>query len=306
MSGGSPLASAGPAALRPVVLLLALAAVTIWAGTPAVTKLVVGGLDPVAVGFLRTLLAGLLALPLLLAGRVAPPRQPGTRGFLALAAVSGFIAFPVLFSLGVARTSAGHAALLIAVSPIFTGLFAAALERRWLAGRWWLGAAVSMAGVVLLIDARFGLALGDGSLVGDLLVIAACIAACCGYVAGARTARETGSWSATLWGLLLASILLLPLTPWVLPWGALATAGWLGWSALLYLSVLSSILGYALWYRALAQDDIGRTGLVQFAQPFLGLLIAAALLGEAISLPMLLAGGLIVAGVALAQSRRAR
>jgi drug/metabolite transporter (DMT)-like permease len=45
---------------------------------------------------------------------------------------------------------------------------------------------------------------------------------------------------------------------------------------------------------------------MQFAQPFLGLLIAVALLGEPATLPMLLAGGLIVAGVAVAQSRISR
>ena len=296
----------GAPAARLAVLLVALGAVAVWAGTPAVTKLATGRLDPLAIGFLRTLLAGVAALPLLAIGRLALPRGREARVFLGLAAVSGFVVFPLLFSIGVARTSAGHAALLIAVSPIFTALIAAALERRLPGRRWWLGGAVALAGVVLLIDARFGLALDQGGLAGNLLVMAGCVAASLGYVAGARAAREIGTWATTLWALALASLLLALPSVWLLPWPALMAAGWIDWSALLYLSVLASILGYALWYWALAQDDIGRTGMVQFLQPFLGLLIAAALLGEAVSLAMLLAGGLIVAGVALAQSRRAR
>jgi len=47
--------------------LAALLAVTFWGATPIATKRAVTGLDPLAVGLLRTLLAGILAAPLLLA-----------------------------------------------------------------------------------------------------------------------------------------------------------------------------------------------------------------------------------------------
>lgn len=285
------------------VLGLALFAVTLWAGTPAATKLAVGALDGLAVGLLRTLLASLVALPLLLAARLAPPASAAGRGFLAVSALGGFVLFPLLFSLGVARTSAAHGALLLAVLPILTGLFAALLERRRPSGRWWWGAALAFAGTLLLVDARFGLAGGGASLAGDLLVLLSCVFASAGYVAGARAAREAGTWAVTLWGLLIGGLLLAPLLPWFVPLEALAAAGWPGWSALVYLALLSSIVGYAAWYRALALDDIGRTGLVQFTQPVISVALAVLLLGERVSWPMALAGALIIAGVAFAQRR---
>ena len=82
-------------------------------------------------------------------------------------------------------------------------------------------------------------------------------------------------------------------------------AGPAPWAALLYLSVLSSIVGYAAWYWALAQGNIGQTGMIQFTQPLISLLLAVLILGERLTWPLLLAAGVIVAGVALAQRRAA-
>ena len=294
-----------PPALRRVAIYgVAGLAVLLWAGTPAATKLAVGQLDPLAVGVLRTVIAALLALPLVLINRPALPARRGGRISLLLSSLGGFALFPLLFSLGVSRTSAGHAALLIAVAPLFTGLIAAILVGRLPARRWWLGSVVALVGIVVLIDGRFGLSLSGGGLVGDLLVIASCFAAAVGYVAGARAAREISAWTVTLWNALGAAALLAPFALVLLPWSALWALGWSGWAALIYLAIPSSMLAYAMWYWALAQDDIGRTGTIQFAQPLLGMLIAVVLLNEALTRPLLAAAALIVAGVAVAQSKR--
>ena len=301
-----------------LILAAALAAVTIWGGTPVVTKLAVAGLSlsegALAVGLLRTLLAAAVALPLLVAGRLAPPASSGGRVYLAVASIGGYVGFPLLFTLGVARTSAAHGALLLALLPLFTGLMAAVLERR-LPGRfWWLGAALALAGCLLLVDRRFGLAAPGASLEGDLLVILSCLCASAGYVAGAHAGREAGSWAITLWGVLLGGLLLLPLAVLLplplavmLPLPALlaqASQGITGaslWAALLYLSLLSTLLAYAAWYWALGQGGVGRTGLLQFAQPLVGLALAGLLLGEALTWPLLLAAAMILAGMAMAR-----
>jgi len=288
---------------HPTVLAVALGVMTLWAGTPIATKLVVGGLDGTTVGLLRTLLAGAAALPILLLTRPRTPSGTAGRGSLLATAVIGFIAFPLLFSLGVARTSAGHAALLLALLPIFTGLIAAYFERRLPSLRWWLGAAVAVGGTVLLVSERFGLGAGGATLQGDLLVIAGAFCASVGYVMGARASRGASSWAVTLWALLLASAVLLPFAAFALPFASLAAADAGLWAALIYLSVLSSIVGYAAWYWALAQGNIGQIGLIQFTQPLISLLLAVLILGESLTWPLLLAAGVIVAGVALAQPR---
>ena len=77
----------------------------------------------------RTLLAGLVALPLalLLRPRTATRTPDPAAG---LSAFCGFIGFPLLFTIGQRLTSAMHGGLILAALPIFTGLIAAAVERR--------------------------------------------------------------------------------------------------------------------------------------------------------------------------------
>jgi drug/metabolite transporter (DMT)-like permease len=268
-----------------------------------VTKLAVAEIDPLAVGMLRTLLAALAAVPLLVLGRLGPPKGRGARLDLAVSALGGFVVFPVLFSLGLGLTTAGHGALLLAILPVLTGLIAALLERRLPGARWWLGCAVALVGSVLLIAERFDPGAGGGSALGNFLVLASALAAAAGYVCGARAARTLGTWPVTLWGLVLGSLVLLPVLPFVLAPAEMAGAGAGAWASVLYLALASSIVAYAAWYWALGRGGIGRTGLAQFAQPLIGVALAVALLGEALTGAMVLAAALILAGVALARGR---
>jgi drug/metabolite transporter (DMT)-like permease len=267
----------------PAVLAAALAAVILWAATPVVTKVAVGALDPLAVGLLRTELAAVAAGLLILTARIAVPRGAALWRALAVSALGGFVLFPVLFSFGMARTSAGHGALLVATAPLFTGLIAAVLDRRPPARRWWLGEAVALAGVVLLVDERL-----DPS------------------DAGATIARVFGTWPVTVWALVIGGVVLLPVLPHGLRALEAAEPGAALWAALVYLSLVSSILAYGAWYWALARGGIGRIGAIQFAQPLIGLMLAVVALSEALTWPLTIAAALIVGGIALAQGRSPR
>ncbi len=301
---GAP-ASGTPAGLA--VIAAAGLAITIWAGTPIVTKIAVAEIDALSVGLLRTVVAAALVAPLLALSRARFP-LPDSRSGVALLLVSGgagFVAFPLLFSLGVERTTSSHAALIIAAAPVFSGLIGAAAERRRPARRWWLGVALALAGEYLLVDLRLGVggASASASVGGDLMVLASCLAAAAGYVAGGRLSRTIGTWAATLWGLTLAALGLVP----VLAWRAVS-ADWLprdlaGWSAIGYLAALSSLLAYACWYWALGSGGITRVAASQFAQPVISLVLAVVILSEPMTLPLGLTAALIVAGVAIAQSR---
>ena len=96
-------------------------------------------------------------------------------------------------------------------------------------------------------------------------------------------------------------VLLIPVVAWqggAVAWGELSRETWL---AIGYLALLSSILAYAAWYWALARSGIARMGSVQFAQPVVGVILAALVLGEGITPALVLAGGAILAGIWLAQ-----
>ncbi len=302
--GAGPTGRQSDSAPQAAIFSVALFAVVLWGGSPIATKLAVAELDPLAVGALRTVIGAVPAAALLIFARLAFPRSASGRWLLALSSLSGFVVFPLLFSLALQLTSGSHGGLALAILPITTALTAALFERRLPPRRWWLGAAVALVGTVLLVDRRFGLSGPGASLEGDLLVLLSCLAASAGYVAGGRAAREIGAPSVTFWGLALGGAMLLPLTALLIPSGALTGLGAEAWGALIYLGLAISIVGYVAWYWALAQGDMARVALIQFLQPGFSLLFAALVLGEAVTWPLALAGTVIVAGVALAQSGR--
>ena len=70
--------------MTPAVILAALLAVIVWGGSPVGTKLAVASLPPLTVAALRTVLGGVVALPLALLLRIPPPARARQWGLLAL------------------------------------------------------------------------------------------------------------------------------------------------------------------------------------------------------------------------------
>jgi drug/metabolite transporter (DMT)-like permease len=252
----------------------------VWGGTPLFTKLAVNEMDPLVVGMLRTVIAGLVAAPILLFTRQPWPSDRKSRLVLAYSGFAAFIAFPLLFSYGQQSTSATHGALLLATLPVFTSVFGRLVERVSPSRLWLIGLALAFAGELALIVWRAPGSAG-GSLAGDAIVLASSLVCSTGYVAGARLAQEGyRSLSTTLWGVAGAAAVLAPFTL-----GSMAMDGWpqasaVAWGSVLVLAVMTSIVGYIAWYWALAHGGISRIASIQFSQPLFGLALAALVLAE--------------------------
>ena len=280
-------------------------ALILWSGSPIANKMAVGHMDAMTAGVLRSLLAGLIAAAIAFGARLPRPKTPGQWGILVVSGMASFAAWPMLLSLGLGHTTANHAGLILAIIPIFTGLIAAAVDRRWPMPAWWFGVVLAAAGTVLLISSRGGgLSVGDDGLSGDLIVLSGVAVCALGYVAGGKLSPVIGTWATTFWGLAIATLVLIPAFVILAPrtdWSAVPTAGWL---AIGYMTILSSIVGYALWFWSLGHGGIARIGALQFSQPVLTLALAIPILGEALTWPLVLAGAVILAGVAVTQRQR--
>lgn len=304
MSGGSaePSAAARPPS-GAAILAAASFAIVIWAGTPIVTKIAVAEIDPLVVGMLRTMLAAVVTAPLALALGMRLPRGALQWRWLVVSALGGFVLFPLLFSLGQRYTSASHAGLILAVLPAMTGLISFALARRRPPGLWWLGVGVAAAATAALVGLRLGIdAGGEDPLLGDLIILVGCAACSLGYVAGGRLGQlGYSAWNATFWGIAIGGLVLLPGLAVLAPAVAWSAIGADSWISVLYLALISSILGYVAWYWALSAGGIGRIGLLQFGLPVVTLAFAALILGETLTPPLLGAGAAILAGVFIAR-----
>ncbi len=144
--------------------LLALAtAGALWGLTVPLSKLSLEWLGPAWLTVIRFAVAA----PLLgLAARRG--LRDALRPRVAAAGAIGFGAVIVLQNLGIERTSASHAALVVGAAPVLVALIAAGLGRAATRPLTWGGYALALAGIALV--ARVGG--GGASAAGDLLVLA--------------------------------------------------------------------------------------------------------------------------------------
>ena len=71
------------------------------------------------------------------------------------------------------------------------------------------------------------------------------------------------------------------------------------WWALAYLVVVSTLVGYAVFLAVNADVSPTVANTFNYAAPVVALLLSAALLGERLSAPKLIAAGVVLSGVAL-------
>ena len=279
-------------------------ALTLWGGTAVANKIAVAEIDPMSAGVLRSMLAGFIAIAVATSLRLPLPSSAGDRLLLVVAGTASFAVWPTLMSLGIGHTTANHAALVMALLPVSTGLIAALFERRMPRLGWWGGVGLALLGTVVLVTERGGpLAAAGASVTGDLIVLAGIGVCSLGYVTGGRLASRIGTRATTFWGLACASLVLVPVFIGLAPrtdWAAVSAAGWGG---IAYLTLASSLLGYGLWFWALGRGGIARIGTLQFCQPIVTVILAALILAEAITLPLVVAGAIILAGTWLAQRK---
>lgn len=274
-------------------MLLGLLGVFIFALSIPMTRLASGSaaapqLDAVFVALGRAALAGLCSIVYLVAVRARWPRR-SEWPLLAWTAAGVVFGWPLLLGWAVLYVDAVHAAVVSGVLPLATATLAALVMRQRPSAGFW---ACALAGLALVVG--FAAWRGAGGLQwADALLLGAVLAAAWGYVGGARLSTSLPPQQVICWVLVLSLPLTLPVA--LLYWPA-QPVGAAAWGGFLYVSLFSMWLGFFAWYRALALGGTLRVSQVQVLQPFLSMLLAVPLLGEALD-PMTLAFGLAVVAV---------
>jgi drug/metabolite transporter (DMT)-like permease len=274
-------------------MLLGAIGVAMFSLTLPFTRMAVIELHPLLVGLGRAVVAAFASGVLLWRLR-APLPTPAQWKALAITALGVVIGFPVLSAFAMREVPASHGAVVVGILPLATALFGALRFGERPSAGFWLAA---LAGSALVLG--FALWQGGGGLqAADLALFAAVLAAAMGYAEGARLTRTMGGQQVISWALLLSLPLLLPVTAW-LAWRYGLQGSIKAWLGFGYVSVFSMFVGFFFWYRGLALGGIARVGQVQLLQPFLTLLGAALLLGEALEPAHLLFAFAVLAVVML-------
>ena len=280
-------------------LLLGFIGMVIFGGTLPATRLAVSGFDPLALTALRTAIAGLCALVLLLVlRRPLPPRRLWPQLAIAMLCVS--ILFPFLMALAVQTVDASHGGVVLGILPIATALVAVAITHERPKPLFWIA---SVAGAALVI--AFALRQGGGTLsAGDLLLFAAVGVSAIGYAFSGRLTADMPGWEVISWVLVMALPVSLPAAALTVP-ADLSHIGLKPWLALLYVAVFSQWIGFFAWNAGMAMGGIARVSQVQLLQPFITFALAAFFNDEMITLQVLLFAAAVVATVAIStRSRR--
>ena len=195
------------------------------------------------------------------------------------------------------RTSPGHAAIIVALSPILSALLARLLYAEPVSARRIAGILLGFAGVALIVARG---SRGMSSVRGDLLCLGASLAWALYTVVGKPLLARATPLAVTTWATLIG---VLPLLPFGVPglhdvrWSELSLGQWL---LLAYLSAGTIALANLLWYMALARTATTRVVAFSFLIPLIATTIAI-LAGQETLTPSLALGAIaVLGGVALA------
>ena len=293
--------------MGPVEWLMLVALSVLWGGSFLFGKMALSELPPFTVVLVRV---GLAALVLWLAAIVTREALPRTRAvwlaFFAMGLLNNLVPFSLIMW-GQLRIGSGLASILNATTPLWTVVVAHVLtadEKMNL--RKLAGVLIGVVGVAVMIG-PLALAGLSGDVAAQLAIIAATLSYAFAGLYGRRFARmgvkpmvvAAGQVGATT--VMLLPVAMLVDMPWTLPMPGART-----WSALVGMALLSTALGYVLYFRILAKAGATNVLLVTFLIPVSGVLMGVLVLNETLE-PRQLAGmALIGLGLAAIDGRLLR
>ncbi len=291
--------------MYPRAVLYALASAALFGASTPVAKILLGGIDP-------AVLAGLLycgaGMGIALLRRIAPqaalhaadaPQVPLQRRdfpWLAAAISAGGVAGPLLLMFGLARTNAATASLLLTFEGAATALLAWFVFRENFDRRIALGMICLVAGAIVLSWSGMP---SIPNVLGPLAILCACIAWGLDNNLTRKVSLADPLQITELKGLIAGPI-------------NIAIGIWAGGSiSLSFASLFAGVTGFfgygvslALYVLALRDLGAARTGAYFSTAPFVGAVISVIVLGENLTVGLLIAGVLMGLGVWLHVTER--
>ena len=198
---------------------------------------------------------------------------------------------------GETTVSAGVAGLLVSLGPVFIALLSR-ISLKEKIGRSLAFALIiaTLGAVVLSIPSLGG---PSGSLDGIFDVVLTAIAYSVFAVLSKPLVLKYGALPVAIRAGLVGTVMLLPLLSenFVTQVSELSA---LGWFSVLYLSILSTVLGYSLFYTLLGRGSVSRLSIQLYLIPIVSVISGSLLLGQGVTIFTLAGGAALLIAVALA------
>jgi drug/metabolite transporter (DMT)-like permease len=298
--GGGP--TSGPSV--PVARLAAFSAVVLWGISFVATKAALRELSPVTLIFTRFALGTAVLLLILVLRResLRPPRD--TWPMLALMGFVGIFVHQMIQVHGLTLTTAVRTGWLIGLTPIWSAVLAAVFLDEGFGPRKVVGLFLGAAGALLVIT--------KGNLSsrvfvlpatrGDLLILASTVNWAIYTILGRQTLKRVGSTRAIAVAMFIGWAMLVPFFVSVAGWQEYRHLSSTSVTAILFLGVGCSGLGYLFWYAALERIDASQVAAFLYVEPLVTLMAGVTLLGESVAISTILGGVLVLLGVLIVQT----
>ena len=281
--------------------------IVFWGSSFVVVKMALAqGLTPVSIATYRFLLAGGLFVLTLVFRR---KRKSGSKMqiemrdlpvfvFLALSGVTFF--FMAQYT-GISMAGASIAAIFVCLlSPIFIAVGSVAILKERV-GRWQvLGIGLAAVGtLIVILGGSVGLQLDSSFFHGSIILLATPFLWAFYTLLGTRAVEKYDPILVLTCITVLGGVFLLPFSlaeNSILLALSMSASSWL---AIAYLSITCTLLGYYIWFYSVRKVGATMTSSILFAEPLVTVLLAAAFVGEQITVPIAFGGVLIFVGVYL-------
>jgi drug/metabolite transporter (DMT)-like permease len=292
----------------PTAYVVLLVSNLIFATGYSVSRIMLEDIGPATLAMARLAIGSVILVPWAWRGMVAAKLSREDHWRLALTGVVGFTLAFALGNWGLAHSRASNAALLITVEPASLILLSPLVLGERLSRREGLGATLAILGAaVIVVNGIPGVTLALAPhWRGDIVLILSGVA----YAAYSLIARPVllrhPALVVTAYSVVWGAAAMVPVA--ALEWATAPPAAWTSRAVLgvLYLGVVMTALGYAVWNWCLERVETPRVAIFLNLQPLGGALLGVWWLGEQLTAFTVAGGLLILAGLHLTVKARRR
>ncbi len=253
-------------------------------------------LSPINLTLLRWLIAsaGFLALsPLALRPKIKFQRRDLPR--LLGVSFGNVAAYHLSLNYGELTVSAGLAGLLVSLGPVFIVLLSSYTLKEKVSRRVLMALALALMGAFVLSFSD----LEAGSILGPIAVIITAFSYAFYTVLAKPLVGKYGPLPIATWAGLIGTLMILPLfsSSFVTQVSSLSLVGWM---SVVYLAILSTVLGYFMFYTLVSRRNVSTLSIQLYLIPIISVLGGVLLLNEALTAYTIVGGALMLLAVAIA------
>jgi drug/metabolite transporter (DMT)-like permease len=272
-----------------------------WSSAFTSARIIVQQAPPLTISSLRFLIAGLLAIAIAFAmGQRIRLDKRGWRAVIVFGICQNAL-YLGLFFMAMQRIEASLAAIIASIMPLLVGLASALFLKERLPLLGWAGLIAGFAGVGIIMASRF-----NGGI--DFPGVGYCLIGVMSLAAATLLVKGASSQGNLL--MVVGLQMLVGGTALILP-ALLLEQQTIHWSpsligALSYTIIIPGLVATLIWFKLVGRIGATRASTYHFLNPFLGVGIAAIILGERLSLQDVFGVLVVMAGIFAVQVSRSK